>query len=93
MFISAKVIAVPIELLVRRSAIRSLIVSILISAIYQIALSRNKEFTAYLIDSFATRHNLIDWNKEGVYSLVGYLSIYFGSDAVCYRIKEIFSQK
>ncbi len=85
--------ACPFEIIIQKSALKSLVLSMFIGILYQFLLSNNKEFGNYMTDSYAKRHNLIDYNKEGLFSLIGYLSIYFAGEAVCYRLKHLISER
>lgn len=87
-----KVLASPIELLIRKSSFRALVVSLLIGGVYQYFLTTKPELTYYIISRPPKRETLIDANKEGIFSLFGYLSIYFAGVSVCHRIAEILNE-
>jgi hypothetical protein len=70
-----------------------MIISMVIGIGYQCALTTNQEFKDYLINSHSVRASLIDYNKEGIFSMFGYLTIYFAGESVCYRIKHILNEK
>ena len=82
--------ACPIQIFTRRSAARSFIISIAISFNYQYFLT-NKNLTAYLLNDIK-RDNLLDANKEGILSCIGYLSIYLGSQAICLQMSSILNK-
>lgn len=65
--------------------------SILIGFTYQYFLSY-QNLTEYLFDPYA-RDTLIDKNKEGVYCTIGYLSLSFSAEAVCYKLNEILREE
>ena len=64
--------------------------SIFIGLIYQYFLSY-RNLTEYLFDQNA-RETFIDQNKEGIYSTIGYLSMNFAAEAVCYKLSNILRE-
>lgn len=65
--------------------------SILVGFTYQYFLSY-RNLTEYLFDSYA-RDTFIDQNKEGIYSTIGYLSMNFAAEAVCYKLSDILREE
>jgi phosphatidylinositol glycan class W len=59
---------------------------------YQYFLSTNMVFLNYLIDSNGPRITLVDNNKEGLFSLFGYMCIYFAGESICYQIKHALNE-
>ena len=51
----------------------------------------NKNLTAYLLND-SKRDNILDANKEGILSCIGYLSIYLGSQAICLQMSSILNK-
>ena len=80
-------IACPFEVYITQRAFRAFCSSIVVGAVYQYFLSFHG-YTDYLLDSESERTNLIDANKEGLYSSFGYLSIYLGGQSICLVIKQ-----
>jgi glucosaminylphosphatidylinositol acyltransferase len=87
-----KMICVPIEILIiNKSPIRALIIGNTIGIIYQYFLSEQK-LTFFLIDDNLNRSNdFITANKEGIFSSIGYISIYLQGEAVCLYLMNIIN--
>jgi phosphatidylinositol glycan class W len=88
---AVKVLACPFDLIIRKSALRSFMLALILSFYYQYFLSK-KNYTAYLLSN-GPRNNLIDANKEGIFSCIGYLAIYLFFQAICLRISSIVKNK
>ncbi len=80
-------------MIIRKSSLRALVISMAIGTGYQFVLATNASFNDYMINSYLDRKTLIDYNKEGIFSMFGYLSIYFAGESVCYRIKHVLKEK
>jgi hypothetical protein len=92
-FILKKILACPFDLFIRKSSLRAFLTSMLIGIFYEYLLI-NENLAKYILDSeLDKRITLIDKNKEGIFSLVGYLSIYFAGEAICYRLKYIIKKR
>jgi len=65
--------------------------SILIGFTYQYFLSF-QNLTEYLFDPYA-RGTFIDKNKEGIFCTMGYLSMNFAAEAVCYKLSDILREE
>ena len=63
----------------------------MIGIFYQCLLSAN-HFSFYILMENVPRTRFIDWNKEGIFSLFGYLSIYFAVESICLIINEIIKK-
>jgi hypothetical protein len=87
----SKVLTCPLELVTRKSSLRCILLSILIAVIYQYHLS-HKKLTDYIFDP-EDRHTLIDQNKEGIFSTIGYVSIYLAGEALCYKLNYLLKEK
>lgn len=88
-----KILACPFDLFIRKSSLRAFLTSMLIGIFYEYLLI-NENLAKYILDSdLDKRITLIDKNKEGIFSLVGYLSIYFAGEAICYRLKYIIKKR
>ena len=92
-----QVLACPLELIVKWSAMRSFLVAVLLAVYYQYLLTI-KNYTSYLLSdgvrhaawaSSSTLAFLVNANKEGLFSCIGYLAIYFAFQAVCMRLMAI----
>jgi len=51
-----------------------------------------KNLTDYIFDP-EDRHTLIDQNKEGIFSTIGYVSIYLAGEALCYKLNYLLKEK
>jgi phosphatidylinositol glycan class W len=87
-----KLFACPFDLVTRRSSSRSFLLSLGIGLAYQYLLSA-RHYSEYILDRELKRVTFIDQNKEGIFSTIGYLSIYFAGEAVCYRLKHLIKQR
>ena len=73
---------------------RSFLLSVAIGISYQYYLSRDySSFTTYLIDPVAERNTLVQQNKEGIFSTIGYLSILLGGEAICFRVNQLLNDE
>ncbi|CAK9251676.1 unnamed protein product, partial [Sphagnum jensenii] len=86
-----KLLACPFDLFIRKSSLRSFLLSVSIGILYQYFLSQH-HYSQYLLDAQYNRVTFVDKNKEGIFSLFGYLAIYFAGEAVCYRLKYLVKQ-
>jgi phosphatidylinositol glycan class W len=82
-----KLLACPFDLFIRKSSIRSFLIALILGFYYQYFLSF-KNYTGYMLSN-TQRKNLIDANKEGIFSCVGYLSIYLFFQSICLRLRSI----
>ena len=82
-----KIIACPFDLFIRKSSVRSFLIALILGFNYQYFLSF-KNYTSYMLSN-TQRKNLIDANKEGIFSCVGYLAIYLFFQSICLRLSSI----
>jgi phosphatidylinositol glycan class W len=82
-----KLLACPFDLIIRRSSVRSFLIALILGFYYQYFLSF-KNYTGYMLSN-THRKNLIDANKEGIFSCVGYLAIYLFFQSICLRLTSI----
>lgn len=64
--------------------------SILVAVIYQFFLTV-QNMSDYMMS--LKRETLVDENKEGIFSTIGYLSLYLGGEAIYLRLNEIILSK
>ncbi|CAF0707712.1 unnamed protein product [Brachionus calyciflorus] len=83
-----QVLAKICEKITKKSSVKCFILSLTIGLIYQYFLMRN-ELWLYLLNSSLKRESFIDYNKEGLYSIFGYLAIYLGGEAICHHLNDI----
>lgn len=83
-----RLMACIIQIFVKNSSFRSLLIASIIAFYYQYFLTR-KNLASYLLSDKRNLSNLIDANKEGIFSCFGYLSIYLASQSVCLRLNSI----
>ncbi len=86
-----KLMVLPFQIFIRKSSIKSFLMGGLIIFYYQFILTK-KNYTGYLLSN-SNRKTLLDANKEGVYSCIGYTSIYLISQAIFLRLSEILRKK
>ena len=90
-----KVIACPLELLVaRRKVVNTTLLAVGLCLAYEWTLSMHPTLMSTLLDDAspairALSGGLLMQNKEGIGSLVGYVAIYFGAEAVCLRLNSV----
>lgn len=82
--------AVPFEVLCRQNSSLAFLSSALVAFFYQYLLSYWK-FNNYIMS--LKRDSFLDMNKEGIFSTIGYLSLYLGGYGVYRRLSEIFNAK
>jgi len=71
---------------------RSFLISMTIGFFYQLLLSANNFYlTNYLFSN--NRETLFQKNKEGVFTMIGYLSISLAGESVFYKINSILNEK
>lgn len=80
------------ESITQKSSLKCYALSMLIGITYQFFLMRN-EFWMYLLNISIMRENLIELNKEGLCSTIGYLAIYIGGNGICHKINSIRKEK
>ncbi|RNA29710.1 transferring acyl groups [Brachionus plicatilis] len=78
------------DIFIKNSAQRAFFLSILIGCFYQWILAYK---TDYLLEYYGQRKTFVDKNKEGLYSTIGYTSMYFLSESVCYHLKKVLNTK
>ena len=91
MFKLLKILVCPFQIFIGKSSLRSFMFATIIAFNYQYLLTK-KNYTAYLLNN-ENRTSFLDANKEGIYSCIGYLAIYLGSQSVYLRLSNIFNQK
>ncbi len=67
---------------------RGFLVSFLISGFYEFILLVHFDYKKYLFDNNTERSDFITANKEGLFSALGYVSIYLSGQAICIFLKE-----
>lgn len=82
--------SVPFQMVIKKSAVRGFAISIAIALIYQYLLSCH-ELNVYLFS--LERDSIAAQNKEGIFSTIGYLSLYLGGEAICLGLNQILSDK
>lgn len=87
-----KILASVLEPITKRSSIKTAILSAIISYYYQFFLTK-KNFSQYLFTEKRDFNSLIDMNKEGIFSCIGFLAIFLGFKAICLRLNSIVSIK
>lgn len=85
-----KVLSCPFERVIKESALRSFLLASLIGLVYQYFLNFHGLLDFVLKNE---RDNWLEYNKEGLISTIGYLSLSFYCDSCCYRIKHILNKK
>ncbi|CAF0818083.1 unnamed protein product [Brachionus calyciflorus] len=86
-----KVLSSPFDFIIRNNPRRAFFLSFIIGVAYQFMLSK-KDFREYILEYDQERKSLIDKNKEGLFSTLGYMSIYFAGEAICYQLKMILKK-
>ncbi len=86
-----KLLILPFQIFIRKSPLKSFLIGFALVFYYQFILTQ-KNYTAYLLSN-TNRKTLLDANKEGVYSCIGYTSIYLISQAIFLRLSEILGKK
>ena len=82
------------EIFTRRKSLNCIILSLVIGVSYQYFLNIDDyKNSLYILNSEEKRNTLIDKNKEGIFSLFGYLSIFLAGEAICYKINNILKKE
>lgn len=85
-----KLVSCPFQILIGKSSIRSALFGALIAFYYQFILTK-KNYAGYLLGN--RRESLLDANKEGIYSCIGYVAIFLISQAIFLRLSEILRKR
>lgn len=87
-----KVLSTFLSLITKDSSLRLFLVSLAIGFSYQVLLSaNNSSLTNFLFSN--KRENIIQKNKEGIFTVIGYLCINLAGESICYTIKSILNEK
>jgi hypothetical protein len=87
-----KVLSSILALITKGSSLRSFLISMAIGLFYQLLLSANNFYlTNYLFSN--KRETLFQKNKEGVFTMIGYLSISLAGESIFYKINSILNEK
>lgn len=78
--------AVPFQKIYRKKSLLALFCSIFVASLYQYFLTYGN-LSDYLLSY--KRQTFIDKNKEGLFSSIGYLSMFLAGEAICLRLNEI----
>ena len=90
--IHLKILACPLQVFIRNSALKCFLFAAFLMGYYQYFLTI-KNYTFYLLDDrIQSRQTFLDANKEGIISCVGYLAIYLFSQAICMRLSAILNK-
>ena len=82
------------EIFTRRRSLNCILLSLAIGVSYQYFLNiDNYKNSAYILNLKDVRDTLIDKNKEGIFSLFGYLSIFLAGESICYRINSLLKKE
>lgn len=87
-----KILACILEPITKRSPIRTAFLAAIISFYYQFFLTK-KNYTQYLFMENRDFNSLIDMNKEGIFSCIGFLAIFLAFKAICLRLNNIITIK
>jgi hypothetical protein len=83
-----------LEIFTRRKSLNCIILSLVIGVSYQYFLNIDDyKNTVYILNLKDIRDTLIDKNKEGIFSLFGYLSIFLAGESICYRINNLLKKE
>lgn len=85
-----KVLSSIFYIFIQNSAKRAFILSILIGSLYQWLLTYK---TDYILQYDQERKTFIDKNKEGLFSTIGYTSMFFMGESVCYHLKQVLNNQ
>ena len=92
-----KVVSTGLQILLKRCPIRTFAAAAILACSYQYMLSV-KGYTSYLLDESVASHKkpavgqlekLVEENKEGLFSSIGYLAIYLGTQSIYYQLASI----
>ena len=67
---------------------RGFFAALLIAAFYEFILLNHFKYRDYLLATNTSRIDFFDANKEGVFSIIGYISIYLAGQAICIFLKN-----
>ena len=77
--------------IINKSSLKSFVIGLTIGCFYQFILSE-KHLSQHILGEKRDESSLIDLNREGIFSCLGYLSIYLIAQALFLRIDSIISQ-
>ncbi|RNA29709.1 phosphatidylinositol-glycan biosynthesis class W -like [Brachionus plicatilis] len=86
------VLASPFDCVIKGSSKKAFFISLFIGVVYQSFLMI-ESFSDYLLEYDKQRTTLIDKNKEGIFSTIGYISLYFFGESICYELKRILNNR
>lgn len=87
-----KILACILEPFTKNSSIRTAFVSAFVSFYYQYFLTK-KNFSQYLLIEKRDFNSLVDMNKEGIFSCIGYLGIYLAFKSLCLSLNNLITKK
>lgn len=86
--INFKILSSPIEIFTCKKPFRTLVGAFVISVSYQMMLMYSG-FTDYLLDiDEGKRIGFVNSNKEGLFSTIGYVSIYLTGQSICLYLRD-----
>ncbi len=89
--VAVKCMAVPFKILIRENSIKAFFFALMVAFYYQYFLNA-KNLSAYILSDKRNSTSFVDSNKEGIFSCVGYLSIYLGSYSICLALSSIVNK-
>jgi glucosaminylphosphatidylinositol acyltransferase len=92
---AVKILSCPFEILIRQRPRYAFILANIIGIVYQYCLYiDNNALTNYLTDNNLDRSkSLLVANKEGIFSTIGFLSIFFHGEAVCLSLTNLINRQ
>jgi len=87
-----KLIVCPLQIIIKNSALKSILIALIIAVYYQYFLIK-KNYTSYLLSNTRDTSDFLDDNKEGIYSCIGYVAIYLASQSICIRLRSLIQKR